>query len=109
MLVLLACCDKSTIVALEAIKGLAGASFPTGATIAAADGSTGGGSASSSSKRPVMLPDEHAEADIRLKCSLGWQLVLAHAGDEAPEYQPPAAAAAGPAAGPTGKQSTMAR
>jgi hypothetical protein len=107
MLVLLACCDKSTIVALEAIKGLAGASFPTATTLAAADGSTGG---SSSSRRPVMLPDEHVEADVRVKCSMGWQLLLAHAGDEAPEFQESAAAAAvGPAAGATGKQSTMAR
>lgn len=109
MLVLLACCDKSTIVALEAIKGLAGASFPTAATLAAADGSTSGGS-SSSSRRPVMLPDEHVEADIRVKCSMGWQLLLAHAGDEAPEFRESAAAAAvSPAAGAITKQSTMAR
>lgn len=101
---LLACCDKSTIVALEAIKGLAGASFPTAATIAAADGSNGG----SATRRPPVLPDEHVEADVRVKCSMGWQLLLAHAGDEAPEYREPAAAA-GPAAGATGKQSTMAR
>jgi hypothetical protein len=103
MLVLLACCDKSTIVALEAIKGLVGASFPTAATIAAADGSSGG------SRRPVMLPDEHAEADIRVKCSMGWQLLLARAGDEAPHYTEPAAAAAVPGPGAVTKQSTMAR
>jgi hypothetical protein len=109
MLVLLACCDKSTIVALEAIKGLAGASFPTVTTLAAADGSPGGGG-SSGSRRLIMLPDEHVEADVRVKCSMGWQLLLAHAGDEAPEYRESAAAAAvGPAAGATGKQSTMAR
>lgn len=88
---LLACCDKSTIVALEAIKGLAGASYPTATTIAAADGSSG--------RRPVMLPDEHAEADVRVKCSLGWQLLLAHAGDESPQFRPPDV---GPAAGGTG-------
>jgi len=105
MLVLLACCDKSTIVALEAIKGLAGASYPTSSTIAAADGSSGD---SSSSRRPVVLPDEHTEADVRVKCSMGWQLLLAHAGDEAPEFHPSSAAAA-PAIGATGKQSTMSR
>lgn len=103
MLVLLACCDKSTIVALEAIKGLVGASFPTAATIAAADGSSGG------SRRPVMLPDEHAEADIRVKCSMGWQLLLARGGDEAPHYTEPAAAAAVLGPGAVTKQSTMAR
>lgn len=110
MLVLLACCDKSTIVALEAIKGLAGAGFPTATTLAAADGSTSGGGSSSSSRRPVMLPDEHVEADVRVKCSMGWQLLLAHAGDEAPEFRESAAAAAvSPAAGAITKQSTMAR
>jgi hypothetical protein len=107
MLVLLACCDKSTIVALEAIKGLAGASFPTATSIAAADGSNGS-SSGSSSRRPPVLPDEHVEADVRVKCSMGWQLLLAHAGDEAPEYQEPAAAA-GAGAPAMVKQSTMAR
>lgn len=104
---LLACCDKSTIVALEAIKGLAGASFPTATSIAAADGSNSS-SGGSSSRRPPVLPDEHVEADVRVKCSMGWQLLLAHAGDEAPEYRE-SAAAAGAAAPAMVKQSTMAR
>jgi hypothetical protein len=99
MLVLLACCDKSTIVALEAIKGLAGASYPAAAATAAAG-----------SHRPPLLPDEHAEADARVRANMGWQLLLAHATDEAPQARQ-AVAAAPAAAGPTGSSlsTTMAR
>ncbi|KAF6252279.1 hypothetical protein COO60DRAFT_1704362 [Scenedesmus sp. NREL 46B-D3] len=116
MLVLLACCDKSTIVALEAIKALAGAPYPAVATLgsgaAAAAGSAAAADGISSSRRPAQAPDEYVEADSRLRYAMAWQLLMAHAEDAAPD---PAggAAAAGAAAAAQGaaanKQFTISR
>uniref|UniRef100_A0A383W189 SH3 domain-containing protein n=1 Tax=Tetradesmus obliquus TaxID=3088 RepID=A0A383W189_TETOB len=111
MLVLLACCDKSTIVALEAIKGLAGAPFPAAANIGstAAVATTNG--SSSSSRRPVQMPDEHVEAETRLRYAMAWQLLVAHADDDAPDPAGGAAAAAAAAAqsAAANKQFTISR
>eukprot|EP00879_Flechtneria_rotunda_P022502 GHRR01023753.1.p1 GENE.GHRR01023753.1~~GHRR01023753.1.p1 ORF type:complete len:1357 (+),score=559.90 GHRR01023753.1:692-4762(+) len=79
MLIVLACSDKSTIVALEAIKALAGASYPTTAAVA-----TLGSNTVAAARRPPLLPDENAEVDARVKFSMAWQLLLAHAEDDAP-------------------------
>ncbi|KAF8062701.1 SPAC3H8.02 [Scenedesmus sp. PABB004] len=101
MLVLLACCDKSTIVAMEAIKALAGAPFPVAATLspsAASPAAAGGAAGGAGGRRPVQLPDEHAEADARVRFAMSWQLLAAHADDEAPGAAGAAAAAATAAA-----------
>lgn len=106
MLILLACCDRSIIVALEAIRALAGSPYPTAAAVASPAAAANGSAAGS---RRVLLPDEHVEADARLRFSMAWNLLMAHADDDAPASHP---AAAGAAAGPTGgfnKQFTISR
>eukprot|EP00878_Enallax_costatus_P001838 GHUV01001996.1.p1 GENE.GHUV01001996.1~~GHUV01001996.1.p1 ORF type:complete len:1153 (+),score=396.09 GHUV01001996.1:337-3795(+) len=107
MLVLLACCDKSIIVALEAIRSLAGAPYPTAAAALATSAAAASNGAAAASSRRVLLPDEHVEADARLRFSVAWNLLMAHADDDAPT-----GAAAAVAAGPTGgasKQFTISR
>ncbi|WIA41108.1 hypothetical protein OEZ86_004737 [Tetradesmus obliquus] len=110
MLVLLACCDKSTIVALEAIKGLAGAPFPAAANIGSTTAAATSGS-SSSSRRPLQMPDEHVEAETRLRYAMAWQLLVAHADDDAPDPAGGAAAATAAAAqsAAANKQFTISR
>lgn len=99
MLTLLACCDKSTVVALEAIKALAGASYPIASNSISSAGS-------GSLRRPPLLPDEHAEADVRVKFSMAWNLLVARADDDAPGVVPAAPSAAQPA---VNKQFTISR
>lgn len=106
MLVLLACCDKSTIVALEAIKALAGAPYPTAASISA----PAAGAANSSGSRRPLLAEEHIEADAGVRFAMAWQQLLMHADDDAPDPAGgEAAAAAAAQSAASNKQFTISR
>lgn len=80
-LIIMACCDKSTLVAMEAIKALAGAAYPSALPAMKLSGSL---------KAPFL--DERKELEEGNVYSLAWQLLLMHAEDEAPGKVPEAQA-----------------
>jgi hypothetical protein len=94
---------------------LAGAPFPAAATLGSAATAAAAGTATngaiSSSRRALQMPDEHVEADTRLRYAMAWQLLIAHAEDDAPDPAGGAAAAAAAAAqgAAANKQFTISR
>jgi hypothetical protein len=89
---------------MMSLVSLAGAPFPAaaalGSTAAAAAGTATAATNGTigTNKRQLQLPDEHIEADARLRYAMAWQLLMAHAEDDAPDPAGGAAAAAAVAA-----------
>jgi hypothetical protein len=83
---------------------LAGAPFPAAATLGSTAAAAAGTAAAATngaiitSRRPLQMPDEHIEADARLRYAMAWQLLMAHSEDDAPDPAGGAAAAAAVAA-----------
>ncbi len=68
----MACCDRSNIVALEAIRALSGRPFPRCTHI------------KPSGNKKVPALDERREQEESAAGALAWQLLVEHADDEAP-------------------------
>jgi hypothetical protein len=77
-LTICACCDKSTIVTLEAIKALFGAPYPTSLKLRP--------SATSAQRLPAL--DEKKELEDGISLTAGWRLLLANGEEEVPGAVP---------------------